>query len=122
MRYRALSASGDYTFGQSAANFLVNNAAAVAQSVRTRLLLLRGEWFLDTTDGTPYATAVLGKGTKPLYDQAIKARILATDGVVAIVSYNSVVNNRTLMITATISTIYGPITVVTPLSVGTVSS
>lgn len=118
-RVRALSATGDYTFGQGSANYLVNSSAMVAQNVQTRLLLMQGEWFLDITEGTPYATAILGKGTKSLYDQAIKTRILGTFGVNSIVEYSSELQNRLLSVTATIDTIYGPITVVTPLTVGT---
>ena len=121
MRYRALSSSGDYTFGQSGANFLVNDAASVAQSIRTRLLLLEGEWFLDVTSGTPYATDILGKGTQALYDAALRARILGTQGVNSIISYSSELKKRTLTVTSTVDTIYGPITVITPLTVGTIS-
>lgn len=120
-RVRALSSTGDYTFGQSASNFLANDAAMVAQNIGTRLRLLQGEWFLDVTQGTAYATAILGKGTKLLYDQAIKARILGTVGVNAIISYSSAVVDRQLEVTATVNTIYGPIIVVTPLTVGPIS-
>lgn len=127
MRVRALSNSGDYTFGQSGANFLINDAAAVAQVIGTRLLLMQGEWFLNTADGTPYSTQILGKGTKALYDAAIQARILGTQGIVngarvnlvnQILSYSSIQKNRVLTVTCTVNTIYGPITVVTPLTVG----
>ena len=122
MRYRALSATGDYTFGQSAGNFLVDstsNPVAIAQSVLTRLKLLQGEWFVNLLSGVPYATAILGKGTKPYYDQVIKTVILQTKGVTQINAYSSVLNSakRSLVITATISTIFGPITIITPLSV-----
>jgi hypothetical protein len=78
---------------------------------------MQGEWFLDITEGTPYSTQILGKGTKPYYDQAIKARILGTQGVTEIVEYSSSLINRALSVTARVSTIYGPITVITPLSV-----
>lgn len=117
MRYRALDANGDYTFGQSAANFLVNNSLLVAQAIRTRLLLMQGEWFLDKTEGTPYSTQILGKGTRSLYDQAIKTRILGTQGVNQIVNYSSNLNNRVLTVNALVNTIFGPVTVVTALSI-----
>lgn len=116
-RVRALSATGDYTFGQGVANFLVNSPAEIAQNILTRLRLLEGEWWLDVTSGTPYSTLILGKGTRPYYDQALKSRILGTTGVTAIVSYSSDLKNRTLSVSATVSTIYGPIPVVTSLSV-----
>lgn len=115
MRYRQLSADGDYTFGQGQSNFLVNSPEAVGQLVKTRLLLLLGEWFLDVTDGTPYATDVLGVGTQALYDQAIRNRILTTQDssgnnlVTAITSYGSNLNteSRELTVIATINTIFG---------------
>lgn len=117
MRVRAQDANGDYTFGQSGANFLVNSAAAVAQTVLTRLLLLQGEWFLDSTEGTPYATDVLGVKRKVIYDRAIKARILATNGVEDIISYLSTLSpQRKLAITAEIDTVFGPITITTALN------
>lgn len=109
MRYRALDANGDYTFGQGSANFLVDSPACVAQAVQTALLLWEGEWYLDTTAGMPWATQVLGTGTMALYDQAIKAKIVSVQGVQDIVSYSSSldVTTRTLTVDCTIDTIYG---------------
>ena len=104
---RAMDANGDYVFGGGAGEFLVNTPAAVAQAVQTRLQLAEGEWFLDLQEGTPYSTEILGANTTALYDQAIRERILDTPGVVAIISYSSVLNNRALTVNATISTLYG---------------
>lgn len=110
MRYRILSENDDYVFGQGAAEFLVNSPEAVAQSVKTRLLLITGEWFLDTTEGTPYYTEILGSGTIALYDQAIQSRILGTTGVVKISNYISVLDiNRNLTVSCDLTTIYGPL-------------
>jgi len=115
MRYRTLTASGDYTFGHGPSEFLVNSPATVAQAVLTALLLHQGEWFLDTTVGMPWETQVLGYGTQSLYDAAIKAAILSVEGVQAITSYSSSLNRttRALTVNATISTIYGSANVVT---------
>ena len=107
MRYRALDANGDSTFGSGKTQFLVNSPAAVAQAVQTRLLLMTGEWWLDTSEGTPYAQDVLGNDTKPYYDLAIQERILNTQGVSAILDYQSTLDaNRNLKIPATVDTIY----------------
>lgn len=113
MRYRKLDASGDYTLGGGGA-FLVNTPEAVAQAVLTRLRLWRGEWFIDITDGTPWATDVLGKvrqGRNP--DAVIKQRILGTEGVTEITSYSSTFDGdtRKLSVTATINTTYGAATI-----------
>ena len=113
MRYRKLDADGDYVFGGGPADFLVNTPEAVAQAVLTRLLLLRGEWFLDTTAGMPWDTDVLGKYTSGKYDAAIRKCILATHGVTELTNYSSTADpeTRVLTVTATINTIYGTTTV-----------
>lgn len=101
-------------FGHGNADFYVNSAAAVAQAVKTRLLLFAGEWFLDTSVGTAWATRVLGNRTASTYDPTIKARILGTQGVKSIVpgSYKSTVTaRRRLSVTCTVDTIYGHTTV-----------
>lgn len=109
MRYRARSATGDYQFGRSGL-YLINTPEAVAQAVYTRLSLLTGEWFLDTTDGTPYREQVLGYGTQTTRDQAIQQRILDTPGVKAITSYQSSAEDRRLVISCTVETDYGATT------------
>lgn len=118
MRYRRLH-NGDYVFGNDGCpfpEFYVNQPEAVAQAVQTRLLLFTGEWFLDTTEGTPYSTAILGKGTQAIYDGAIKSRILGTPGVSALLAYGSELdtNTRGLLVSATIMTVYSQNPVVIP--------
>ena len=109
MRYRKLSSTGDYIFGQGVANFYVNSAACVAQSVETRLRLWTGEWFLDNREGTPWLQQILGKGTAAIYDMAIRTRVLQTQGVTAITAYQSSYDatSRALSVTMRISTIFG---------------
>ena len=113
MRYRALDANGDYSFGQGSANFLVNSPACVAQAVQTRLRLFEGEWFLDQTDGTPWFQDVLGqKNALDNINLIIRARILATQGVSpqgGIENYSAVFDDTTrkLTVTMTLNTIYG---------------
>lgn len=112
MRYRKMDADGDYVFGGRQADFLKDSPETVAQAVLTRLRLARGEWFLDTTEGTPW-DKVLGKYTAGTYDAAIRQRILGTQGVRELVAYSSSLNSETraLSVTATINTIYGTTTV-----------
>lgn len=119
MRYRALDVNGDYTFGQGAANFLVNTPDMVRQKIKTRLGLIRGEWFLDKTEGTQWGK-VLGKGNNRTYDLILQTRILQTQGVSSIVKYNSSVDpiTRALTVSALVQTIYSsdPILVEAQLS------
>lgn len=107
MRYRALDPNGDYQFGR-AGIFLTDSPEAVAQAIKTKLLLSSGEWFLDADEGTPYDTQILGYGTQDTRDLAIRERILNTTGVTEIVSYSSSVSaDRRFSVTATVSTRYG---------------
>jgi hypothetical protein len=108
VRYRALDSSGDYSFGRGQDNFLVDQPETVAQAIRTRLLLMTGEWFLDVTEGTPYTTDVVGEHTQFTYDAAIQSRVTETPGVLQITTYTSSVVNRALSIDMTVDTIYGP--------------
>lgn len=108
MRYRALTANGDMTFGRGAANYLTDAPAAVVQAVKTRLQLIAGEWFLDLAAGTPYPQGVFGYNA-PTADYAIRQRILETEGVTAITEFESIFDaeTRAKTIRATIATIYG---------------
>lgn len=113
MRYRRLDADGDYSFGRGQQDFLLNTPETVAQAVLTRLRLWLGEWFIDTADGLPWRNQVLGEHTRATYDAAIKTRILQTQGVRQIDSYESSFDGdtRRLSVTATITTQYGQTTI-----------
>ena len=117
MRYRALDANGDYSGGRGQGNFLINSPSCVAQSVLTRLRLWTGEWFLDATEGTPWLQKILGRHAKPVYDLAIRTRVLGTAGVTGIAAYSSVLDQTTrrLSITMTIDTIFGQAQIATVL-------
>lgn len=110
MRYRKLSPTGDYTFGGGLRNFYIDEPAAVGQAVLTRLRLWLGEWSFDTSQGTAYMDGVLNKHTQQQADQTLQARILGTQGVTGIRSYESDYNTqaRTFSVRAEIDTIYGP--------------
>ena len=118
MRVRALDGDGDMQFGRSQRDFLQDVPEAVAQCVVTRLRLDLGAWFLDTTDGTNWATGVLGPRTRATRDPVIRERILGTEGVARITGYTSSTDadTRTVRINAAVSTVYGAVEVVLPLA------
>ena len=78
----------------------------------TRLELFLGEWFLDTSAGTPYLTKVLGKYTESTRDATLRSRILGTTGVKSLLAYGSQLNRdtRIFSVQATVDTIYGQAT------------
>ena len=109
MRYRKLDDNNDYRFGHGNNDFYQDTPEAVAQSVATRLRMLLGEWFLDTTDGTPWATEILGEQTRLTYDMAIRRRVLLAPGVTQITDYQSFNDGQTrhLSVNLAIDTVYG---------------
>lgn len=113
MRYRREDENGDYTFGRGDDTWLSNSPEAVAQAVKTRFLLWYGQWFLDTTSGTPWIQSVLGKQKPEVYSLAIHRRILETQGVKSIQSFDTRQHgiSRRVTFTATIDTVYGTTTV-----------
>lgn len=113
MRYRKQDENGDYSFGNGQSNFFKDSPEAVAQAVKTRLLLWRGEWFLNVEEGTAYLQGVIGKHDDITRDSVLRSRILGTEGVTKIVSYDSTIDreNRKLNLSVTIDTIYGETTI-----------
>lgn len=83
---------------------------AVAQGIRCRMLLFRGEWFLNLDAGVPYYQDLLGK--KPnlaLARNIFRDAILSTPGVLEIleleVSFEP--GNRALSVRWKVSTEFG---------------
>lgn len=109
MRYRREDADGDYTFGSGDDAWLINSPEAVAQAVKTRFALWRGQWFLDTSEGTPWGQSVLGRQSPESYNLAIRQRILETRGVKSLLSFDTTVDTTTRRVrfVAEIDTIYG---------------
>lgn len=117
MKYRKLDANGDYLFGGSG-SFFENSPDGVAQAIRTRLLLLTKEWFLDANEGTPYDSDIVGYGTANTRDPAVIDRILGTPGVQEIARYSSSVTQaRAFRVDALVNTIYGTTAVQVTLGV-----
>ena len=92
MRLRKQDQNGDMQFGHNAGDFWFNQPEGVGQSVVTRLLLFRGEWFLDLQEGTPWGGfpfndevirqgQILGAHTQLTRDMALQVRIMTTPGV-----------------------------------------
>jgi hypothetical protein len=129
MRLRKQDASGDYQFGHNGADFWYNQVEGVGQSIETRLLLYRGEWFLDLQEGTPWGGfplnpavvrqgQILGAHTELTRDVALRTRVLETVGVQSIDLYASQVdpNTRQFSVQMIITTVYGKLAVqVTPI-------
>lgn len=110
MRYRKLGPSDDYTFGNGQQDFWRDVPEAVGQSVKTRLLLWLGEWYLNITEGTPYMQGVFGKHSVDVANTTIQDRALRTFGVTKLKNYLAErdPDTRNLSVEFDIDTIYGP--------------
>ena len=109
MRVRKLDGDDDMVFGGGSNDYHHDTPDGVAQCIKTRLRLWRGEFFAATADGTPWLTHVTGERTKQVYDAVIRSRIQRTPGAVAIPAYESLLDplTRSLSVTADVTTQYG---------------
>lgn len=109
MRYRKLDVNGDMTFGNQQSDFFRNVPEAPAQAIMTRLRLWLGEWFINTSEGTPYQQAILGMHTSATVEPAIRRQILGTQKVISIESFSLVSdpNTRQVTVNAVVNTEYG---------------
>ena len=108
MIVRALSSTGDWTFGASKDNYLSANAA-VAQSIGTRLLSFLGDCFFDTSAGIDWFTFLGGSKSQLALELAISAVILNTENVTGIstLSVGLVDSTRAFSITYSVTTTFG---------------
>lgn len=111
MKYRKLDENEDYTIGRR--DEMYEGTEAVAQAVKTRLLLLFGEWWENRQDGTPLFEKVLGQRlrvdeTPDEIDLVFSERISGTQGVSEITRLESKIDAESRAYTAeiTIKTVY----------------
>lgn len=118
MRYRQLDADGDYMFGYGTSSYL-SGVSAVAQAIKTRLLLLYAEWWEDREDGLPLWERILGTSGSDENIQAVdfivKDRIQKTDGVLSVSAFTSEFDHtkRKYGFRCVIETLYGSLIVST---------
>lgn len=91
---------------------LVSEIDHVRQHIKTRLLFIYEEWFLDATQGVKYYDLVTVKNPNvPLIDSILKATIRETPDVNEILEYTSDFDASTRRFTVSfkVDTTYGPI-------------
>ncbi|MBO0571848.1 hypothetical protein FDF50_08325 [Clostridium botulinum] len=112
MRYRILDENGDYSFGKGQQN-ITYGTYAVSQAVKTRLLLLKEEWWENKEEGLPLFQDILGNSAsmdnKIIVDNIIKERISKTQGVVSIKKFESKIENRNYSFSCVIISQYGDV-------------
>jgi hypothetical protein len=101
----ALDTDGDILLDAEGLHF-VSGMAAIIQAVRIRLLMFRGEWFLNQDIGVPYFEELIGDASKrPGVEEraraAFGAAILDTPGVVTVLKLDVAINPSTRKMTVT---------------------
>lgn len=83
---------------------LVSEAEQVRQQLLIKLKLWMGEWFLDTSFGTPYLQSILGKQlTLSGAIAALRKSILEVESVTGIIDFTYDFNNSTRLLKVTFS-------------------
>lgn len=72
---------------------------ATRQGIIRRLRLFLGEYFLDSTEGTPWFQNILGKTQADIAAASIKQRILTAPGVVGISRFEFDIDQKSRKIT-----------------------
>lgn len=104
---RALNSQGDIYF-EGARSAFVSDSLEAAQHISTRLKFFLGEWFLDETAGTPWYQSIFVKPADLAQIEInIKNRILQTDGVTDLVTFNMRYERRQLIVDFTYTDQYG---------------
>lgn len=98
MRYRKQEEyTNDYTFGYGVGNFYGGNTA-VAQAIKTKILLFYGEWWENLGLGVPMFQSIIGQTNKNNVNIAaqslLRKRILEVEEVTSIVSLTATIENR----------------------------
>ena len=91
----------------------VSELDQVRQNIKIRLLMIKGEWFLDSRRGLPIFEKILVKNPNlSEIDVIIKATILETQEVQEILSYMSTMNRESRHLSVSFSALsdYGTIT------------
>lgn len=91
---------GDIVFGEDIQ--MVSGVEAVAQMVRIRLQMFKGEWFLDANLGMPWFDEILGYTyNETLTRKRVRDLILGTEGVIELVSLELSFESSTRELTIT---------------------
>ena len=105
--------TNDIVLDEDGSIFMIDNAERVAQQILITLRFWFGEWFLDTTDGTPYLEYILVKSPNMNHiRQILTERIQSVEGVVAVQSMSLEFNRqeRHLAVEYEANTNYGLVT------------
>lgn len=87
MRVRRLDQNNDWSFGHGLSDYL-KDSAAIAQCVKTALLSLQTDWFLDATHGIKWFDYLAKNPDFIQMEADIKEAVLGVEGVVEFIDFD----------------------------------
>lgn len=107
MRYRKLNSNGDYSFGTNSEDYIGGNAA-VAQAIKTKVLLFYGEWWENIGIGIPMFQSIIGQmnpeNLKVSATLLITQRIREIPEIYSVDNVEVIRNDRTLKFNIDVTT------------------
>nr|DAU94200.1 MAG TPA: hypothetical protein [Caudoviricetes sp.] len=100
MRVRAIDSEGDWLLGHKA------DSAAIAQNVKTQILSLYNDWFLDFENGVRWFNYLSKNPNTDKMRDEIKRQILSVEGVSSLEILNINTNERKAIIEVQYRDIY----------------
>ena len=101
MKYRKQTPTGDYSFGNNNQDF-VSGQKAIAQAIKTKILLFYGEWWEDISEGIPMFQSIVGQTNKSNVANALELllneRVLEVPGVEVVNEITATIDGRTISI------------------------
>lgn len=114
MKCRRLDSNGDYVFGNNFGDF-IDGKEAIAQSIRTKVMLMSGEWWENISIGIPFFESILGNVSEDSVNMTatllITQRILEIEEVVEVKDVKVYNEGRLFRITLEAVTTEGDINV-----------
>lgn len=101
MKYRKQTKDGDYSFGNNSQDFL-SGQEAIAQAIKTKVLLFYGEWWEDISEGIPMFQSIVGQTNKSNVANALELllneRILEVLGVLVVNEITANISQRSIYV------------------------
>jgi len=105
MIFRNLTAQHDWTFGAGIQNY-TKEQEAIGLNIKTRILSWVGDCFFDQQAGIDWLNRLGNKNQRSLLELDLRRVILQTEGVTAIVSFDTILNARDFTADYSVNTIY----------------
>ena len=105
MQFRNLDENGDWRFGKGK-NDYASSDQAIGLDIQTRLLSWFGDCFFAQTEGLDWVNRLGTKNQRTLLEADLRRIILQTEGVTAMVSFDTILVDRQFTANYSVDTIY----------------